>query len=63
MALATLLGLDQDPAHGYRLANLPNPEADPGGTPHSGRTPPRWCWTFPSGLTHTDEPDPPLGVL
>ncbi len=34
--------------HGYSLANDPTAEGQ------------RWIWTFPSGLTHTDKPDPPL---
>ena len=34
--------------HGYALANHPNAQT------HA------WKWTFPSGLTHTDQPDPPL---
>jgi hypothetical protein len=38
--------------HGYQLAN--HPEA------HLCPHPPGWTWTFPSGLTHTDQPDPPL---
>ncbi len=37
--------------HGYQLANLPPPTTTPGQT---------WAWTFPSGLTHTDQPEPPL---
>ena len=48
--------------HGYHLENLPNPETDPdSGSPDPDSGPPGWRWTFPSGLTHTDHPDPPLG--
>ncbi|MCB0915042.1 MAG: DUF222 domain-containing protein [Actinobacteria bacterium] len=34
--------------HGYRLVN------------RSATEHPAWTWAFPSGLTHTDEADPPL---
>ena len=46
--------------HGYHLENLPNPNPD-SGHPDPDSGPPGWRWTFPSGLTHTDHPDPPLG--
>ena len=41
----------------------PLPRPDPGPAPGPGpATPPitGWTWTMPSGLTHTDHPDPPL---
>ncbi|MDQ1248706.1 MAG: hypothetical protein QG597_3079 [Actinomycetota bacterium] len=50
--------------HGYHLANEPPPVRPPGAhgtTPNPA--PPAltgWTWTMPSGLTHTDHPDPPL---
>ncbi|MFI0431685.1 MAG: DUF222 domain-containing protein [Candidatus Nanopelagicales bacterium] len=49
--------------HGYQLHNH---QEDPGGGGCGGaprelnRPAPGWTWTFPSGLTHTDHPDPPL---
>ncbi|MDQ1247747.1 MAG: hypothetical protein QG597_2118 [Actinomycetota bacterium] len=55
--------------HGYHLTNHngPNPGPDPSPDPGPDTDPTTdqgttlsWTWTFPSGLTHTDQPDPPL---
>ncbi len=43
--------------HGYQLTNHPPPDNSP---PNDHNPPTGWTWTHPSGLTHTDQPDPPL---